>query len=108
MLEKALEISQGVEAAAVKSKELKGIHHSTLSWVLTGDGAPAYIYSRCVRGKHEKNGCKFRNAHRGKYSNACRSKAVASGKPARHQTKKLSSTTEPASPICRPVRDLTV
>ena len=105
-LEKALEISQGMEAAAAKSKELKGSHRSTTNPVLSVD-APARTCTRCGRGNHEKSACKFRNAtchHCGKVGHiapACRSKAA--GKPARgrgngsKRTKWLQSTTEPAS-----------
>ena len=101
-LEKALEVAQGMEAAAVKSKELKGSHRSASSSVLAVD-APARNCSRCGRGNHDKGVCKFRNAtchYCGKVGHiapACRSKAA--GKPARGRPKKtkwLSSTTEPA------------
>ena len=90
-LDKALEISQGMEAAALKSKELKGSHYS--SSVLAVD-APAKPCGRCGCGNHDKSACKFRNATCHKCGRAvhiapvCRSKAA--GKPPRGPTMKTS------------------
>ena len=77
-LDKAVEISQGMEAAAQQSKELnKGGHRS--SPVLTVQ-TPGKTCGRCGRGNHSKHECKFRNAtcHKcgkvGHIAPVCRSK----------------------------------
>ena len=85
-LDKALEISQGMEAATLKSKELKGSHRS--SSVMAVDAhASVKPCGRYGRGNHDKAACKFRNAicHKcgkvGHIAPVCRSKAT--GKPPR-------------------------
>ena len=60
-LDKAVEIAQGMEAAAQKSKELnKGSHRS--SPVLTVQTPGKTTCGRCGHGNHSKHECKFRNA----------------------------------------------
>ena len=49
-LEKALEISQGMEAAAAKSKELKGSHGSTTNPVLSVDAPARTVFPRINAG----------------------------------------------------------
>ena len=85
-LDKALEISQGMEAATLKSKELKGSHRS--SFVMDVDAhASVKPCGRYGRGNHDKAACKFRNVtcHKcdkvGHIAPVCRSKAT--GKPPR-------------------------
>ena len=59
-LDKAVEISQGMEAAAQKSKELsKGSHRPNPVLTVQTSSKPC---SRCGRGNHSKYECKFRNA----------------------------------------------
>ena len=60
-LEKALEIAQGMEAATLKSKELKGSHPSN-SVLAVETPAKHLTCGRCGRGNHDKRVCKFRNA----------------------------------------------
>ena len=105
-LDKALEISQGMEAASVKAKELKGNHRVNPVLSLKGPTpalTPTQPCSRCGRGNHDPSTCRFKNAtchHCGKTGHiapVCRSKAA--GKPRKGPTKRanwLSST--PSSP----------
>ena len=78
-LEKAVEISQGMEAAALQSKELRGSHRAT-SQVLSIQ-TPRKPCGRCGRGNHSEQECHFRNATCRKYGKVghiapvCRSKA---------------------------------
>ena len=96
-LDKAVEISQGMEAAAKQSKELKG---SRAAPVLVVD-APAKPCGRCGRGNHDQKDCKFKSAtcHKcgkiGHIAPVCRSKQ--SGKHPKGQAKKTKwvSSTEP-------------
>lgn len=61
-LEKAVEISQGMEAAAKQSKELsKGSQRST-PVLAVETPAPARPCGRCGRGKHSPSECKFKTA----------------------------------------------
>ena len=90
ILEKAVEISQGMEAATQQSKELnKGSHRS--SSVLTVQ-TPGKTCCRCGRGNHSKHECKFRNAtcHKwgkvGHIAPVCRSKT--SGKSPKAPTRR--------------------
>ncbi len=90
ILEKAVEISQCMEATAQQSKELnKGSHRS--SPVLTVQ-TPGKTCGRCGRGNHSKHECKFRNAtcHKcGKVGHivpVCRSKT--SGKSPKASTRR--------------------
>ena len=101
-LDKALEVSQGMEAAAKKSKELKGSHRSNP--VLVVD-TPDKSCGRCGRGNHDKRDCKFKTAtcHKcgkvGHIAPVCRSKP--SGKPPRgpfRKTRWLSTTDLDRSP----------
>ena len=101
-LEKALEISQGMEAATIKSKELKGSQPSNSVLAVETPARQNRPCGRCGRGNHDKSVCKFRNAtcHKcgkvGHIAPVCRSKAA--GKPTRGPTRKtkwLSTTTEP-------------
>ena len=105
-LDKALEISQGMKAASVKAKELKGNHRVNPVLSLKGPTpalTPTQPCSRCGRGNHDPSTCRFKNAtchHCGKTGHiapVCRSKAA--GKPRKGPTKRanwLSST--PSSP----------
>ena len=96
-LDKAVEISQGMEAAAKQAKELKG---SRAAPVLAVD-APAKPCGRCGRGNHDQKDCKFRSAtcHKcgkiGHIAPVCRSKQP--GKHPKGQAKKTKwvSSTEP-------------
>ena len=93
-LDKALEIAQGMEAATLKAKELKGSHRSDA--VLTVSSPPPVTTSstqscsRCGRGKHDPSTYRFKNAtchHCGKTGHiapVCRSKAA--GKPRKPPT----------------------
>ena len=84
-LEKALEISQGMEAATIKSKELKGSQPSNSVLAVETPARQNRPCGRCGRGNHDKSVCKFRNAtcHKcgkvGHIAPVCRSKAA--GKP---------------------------
>ena len=107
-LEKALEISQGMEAATIKSNELKGSQPSSSVLAVGTPTVQNKLCGRCGRGNHDKSMCKFRNAtcHKcgkiGYIAPACRSKAA--GKPIRGPTRKTKwlsttttiTTTEPA------------
>ena len=82
-LEKAIEISQGIEAAAKQSKELKGAggpSRSTPVLVVDVPTLVAKLCGRCGRGKHSPAECKFKSAtcHKcgkvGHIAPACRSK----------------------------------
>ena len=82
-LEKAIEISQGMEAAAKQSKELKGAGgppRSTPVLVVDAPTPVAKLCGRCGRGKHSPAECKFMSAtcHKcgkvGHIAPACRSK----------------------------------
>ena len=101
--EKAFEISQGMESATIKSKELKG--NQPLTSVLAV-GTPAGTNKpcgQCRRGNHDKSVCKFLNTTCHKCGRVghiapaqCCSKAA--GKPTRgptRKTKQLSTTAEP-------------
>ena len=96
-LDKAVEISQGMEAAAKQAKELKG---SRAAPVLAVD-APAKPCGQCGRGNHDQKDCKFRSAtcHKcgkiGHIAPVCRSKQP--GKHPKGQAKKTKwvSSTEP-------------
>ena len=108
-LSKAVSVSQGMEAAALKSKELhanKSGPRSAGSVMAVGAAAPAHSRTcgRCGRGNHEPSTCRFRTAtcHKcgkvGHIAPVCRSKA-ATGKPSWSNPKKtkwLDATTEPA------------
>ena len=60
-LEKAIEISQGMEAAAKQSKELKGCQWAAP--VLVVDAfVPARPCGQCGHGKHSQSECKFKTA----------------------------------------------
>lgn len=62
-LEKAVEISHGMEAAAEKSKELaEGRRLNPVLNVHTPGKTTGGTCSRCGRGNHDKQGCRFRNA----------------------------------------------
>ena len=96
-LDKAVEISQGMEAAAKQAKELKG---SCAAPVLAVD-ALAKPCGRCGRGNHDQKDCKFKSAtcHKcgkiGHIAPVCRSKQP--GKHPKGQAKKTKwvSSTEP-------------
>ena len=98
-LDKAMEISVGMEAAAKQSKELKGSHRANP--VLAVD-APALAKpcGRCGRGNHDKQECKFKTAtcHKcgkvGHITPVCRSKPQ--GKPFRGPTRKTKSVASTA------------
>ena len=101
-LEKALEISQGMEAATIKSKELKGSQPSNSVLAVETPARQNRPCGRCGRGNHDKSVCKFRNTtcHKcgkvGHIAPVCRSKAA--GRPTRCPTRKtkwLATTTEP-------------
>ena len=111
-LDKALEISQGMEAAAKKSKELHGNHRSGSNSVLNvsgetpgGRGKPC---GRCGRGNHNSSECKFKTAecHKcgkvGHIAPVCRSKSTHSGKPpkssAKSNNKWIATSELPPSP----------
>ena len=108
-LSKAVSVSQGMEAAALKSKELhanKSGPRSAGSVMAVGAAAPAHSRpcGRCGCGNHEPSTCRFRTAtcHKcgkvGHIAPVCRSKA-ATGKPSWSNPKKtkwLDATTEPA------------
>ena len=104
-LEKALEISQGMEAAAQKSKELKGNHRSNA--VLAVD-TPGRMCDRCGRGNHDKRDCKFKGAtcHNcgkvGHIAPVCRSKP--SRRPPRSTTRKTKwlATLESGHSLAQP------
>ena len=58
-LKKALETAQDMEAAAQKSKELKGSHRSN---AMLAVDKPGRICDSCHRGNHDKRDCKFKGA----------------------------------------------
>ena len=105
-LEKALEISQGMEAATLKAKELKGSHRSNPVLAVNGKppvtSSPTQNCTRCGRGKHDKSTCRFKNAtchHCGKTGHiapVCRSKAA--GKPRKGTTGKANWLSVPSTP----------
>ena len=94
-LEKAVEIAQGMEAAAKQSKELKGSHANPVL------AAPTQSCYRCGRGNHNPQQCKFRTAtcYRcgkvGHIKPVCRSKASGKRPRSHVQKTKWVSTTEP-------------
>ena len=93
-LDKAIEISQGMEAAAQKSKELSGVRRSSpcVVQIVHAPGSGAKMCGRCGRGNHDSGECKFRNATCGKVGHiapVCRS---SSGKTRRGPTKWLDAT----------------
>ena len=106
-LEKAMEISQAMEAAAVQSKELTTSRGSQrTSPAVLSAAAPVTAKSpcgRCGRGNHDQNDCKFKSAkcHKcgkvGHIAPVCRSKA--SGRRHSGPTKKTKwvSTTPAVS-----------
>ena len=100
-VEKALEIAQGMEAAALQAKELKGSQPSNSVHTTVRTPARRGPCGHCGCGNHDKSVCKFCNAkcHKcgkvGHIAPVYRSKAP--GKPPSRKTKWLSTTTtEPA------------
>ena len=104
-LEQAVEISQGMEAAAQKTKELSGGRRASPSAVLTVQtpGNRSKPCGRCGRGNHAAGECKFRNAtcHKcgkvGHIAPVCRSKPQSTNSGNTHkgptrQTKWLATT----------------
>ena len=111
-LSKALSVAQGMEAAAIKYKELRANKHrhrspgSVQMVVHNSPSAPARSRpcGRCGHGNHDPGTCGFRTAtcHKcgkvGHIAPVCRSKA-ATGKPSRptpKNAKGLDITTRPA------------
>ena len=106
-LTKAVTVSQGMEAAALKSKELHATKSGSRSvMAVNAPSAPARSRpcGRCGRGNHDSGSCRFRTAtcHKcgkvGHIAPVCRSKA-ATGNPSRpppRTTQWLEATTEPA------------
>ena len=97
-LDKAVDISQGMEAAAKQSKELsKG---SRATPVLAVD-APARLCGRCGRGNHDKKNCKFKSAtcHKcgkvGHIAPVCRSKQPGKHLQGQARKTKWVSSAEP-------------
>ena len=96
-LDKAVEISQGMEAAAKQSKELKG---SRAAPVLVVD-APAEPCGRCGYGNHDQKDCKFKSAtcHKcGKIRHiapVCRTKQSRKHPKGQAKKTKWVSSTEP-------------
>ena len=107
-LSKAVFVAQGMEAAALKSKELHAESNQYSTSLVIVVNAPAAAASRshpcgrCVSGNHDPGACRYRTTTCHKYGKVghiapvCHSKT--SGKPSRLPTKKtkwLSATTEP-------------
>ena len=96
-LEKAVEVSQGMEAAAVKSRELAdGRRPNPVLNVHTPGKTTGGTCSRCGRSNHDKQECRFRNAtcHKcgkvGHIAPVCRfsAKPASGGRPHRGPARK--------------------
>ena len=106
-LDKALEISLGMEAAAQKAKEFKGTDRTQpVMSVQTPGAGPSNRCTRCGRENHTKGECKFRNSkcHKcgkiGHIAPVCRSKASASRQPQyTPRTTKWVDTTTDSKPV---------
>ena len=108
-LSKALSVAQGMEAAAIKSKELRANKHrprspGSVQMIVPSAPARSRPCSRCGRGNHDPGTCRFRTAtcHKcgkvGHIAPACRSKAATEkpSKPTPKNAKWLDITTRPA------------
>ena len=100
-LEKAIEISQGMDAAAKQAKELKGSPCET-PVLAVSPPVQARPCSRCSRGNHAPSECKFKTAtcHKcgkvGHIAPVCHSGSKSSKKGVTKKTKWVT-TTEPES-----------